>query len=103
MTPQNSWTDDDWNVFEDWVSGLLKTNTVRVTFTKRDGSTRVMLCTRRSDIVPPAVITETKRTKTATPGVLPVFDIELKQWRSFTLRNVSSVEFSLGEDLEQGT
>ena len=44
--PTKDWTEQDWDKFTNWLTGMLKINeTVTVTFTKVDGSERVMNCT----------------------------------------------------------
>lgn len=68
--------------------GKLQKGVVTVTFTKVDGSERVMKATLMSEIVP-----ATKGTsKAKNTEVLPVWDTEKAAWRSFKLANVIKVE-----------
>lgn len=53
-----------------------------ITFTKRDGTERVMLCTLQESALP--LRTESEEPKREhSPDVQPVWDIEAGGWRSF--------------------
>jgi hypothetical protein len=58
---------------------------VVVTFTKKDGTERVMKCTKNFDYIP-----EEKLPKTTVPesDVIRVFDLEISEWRSFNIESV---------------
>lgn len=62
-----------------------------VTFTKKDGSERVMKCTLQESVVPAATTTATT-VKKVNDQVLAVWDIDKSAWRSFRLDSVKSVE-----------
>lgn len=96
----NSFSKDDIEAFETWLRGLLKTDIVTVTFTKKDGTTRVMRSTLRSDLIPSKPVSESTRTKSQTPGVIAVYDLESNGWRSFTVSSISEVSFGIGEQNE---
>lgn len=85
---------DDIPEFRSWLSGVLHQVPVTVTFLKKDGSERTMLCTLQEDKV---VYGEKKtdRTKTVNHDTLPVFDMNKNEWRSFRLDHVTRVEFEL--------
>ncbi len=72
---------------EDLVK-ILKASIAVVTFTKIDGSTRVMKCTLQEDFLPPLTGSNHKRSQ----EVLPVWDVEANGWRSFRLDSIISVE-----------
>lgn len=98
MNPATDWSDNEWNAFRDWIKGVLQTTPeVTITFTKKDGTERVMKCTLDPAILPKQEVKEgedrTERLKTDT--VLPVYDVEAKGWRSFTVRAVKRVEFTI--------
>lgn len=82
--------------FKNEVEELLKEgHTLRVTFTKADGTDRVMLCTRNAQTIAEVYTPEEKktdRTRTTPDGVLPVFDLEKNEWRSFKLDSVKSYD-----------
>ncbi len=90
-----NWQEKDILVFEQWLTELLSSEIVTVTFEKKDGTIRNMRCTRNSALIPAAPVTESKRTKAATPGVLPVYDVEAAGWRSFTITSIKAISFSL--------
>lgn len=93
----SEWSETEWTAFREWVSGALRTNAtpVTVTFTKKDGTERVMKCTLNPDMLPPQVITEDKPERKTPEHSMAVFDMEIKEWRSFVIKNVKRVEFEL--------
>jgi len=75
---------------------LLKQGSATVTFTKRDGTERVMQCTlQESVLVPYERKTTTERAPTPD-GILPVWDLEANAWRSIPVDGVKSIAFDLG-------
>ncbi len=79
----------------EWIKGLLKTtDEVKITFTKVDGTERVMLCTLKEDKVVPYE-KKTDRVREENPDVLRVWDLEKNEWRGFRLDSIRSVEFDL--------
>ena len=92
------------------ISNLLKNDVATVTFTKKDGSERVMKCTLiddvlqdrielppMPDIVPENIVNPSTLPENTNryhnPDTLVVWDLELETWRSFILRNVKSIGF----------
>ena len=73
---------------------VLKTDVVEVTFFKKDGTLRVMKCTRRPDIAVPHEKT-TDRVKEVNEEVCPVWDIDKGAWRSFRYDAVQQVSFTV--------
>ena len=92
--PTETWTDEEWNTFDTWINGLLRTK-VSVTFTKKDGSERVMRCTLNPDLLPKKDINEEKTHRKISTTSIPVFDLDMQAWRSFTIRSVKNVYSSL--------
>ena len=73
----------------------LTQNVMVVDFTKLNGDKRVMTCTLREDIKPPATKTDTmslKKVRDMTEAVVSVWDVNAKGWRSFRYDRVNSVE-----------
>ena len=70
---------------------LLHQPNCEVTFRKVDGEIRVMTCTLRAEELPPRVVVENAKTKAPTPGVISVWALDKKEWRSFRTNNVISV------------
>lgn len=95
MEPTNKWTDADWDKFKDFIKNLLVTNTVTVTFIKKDGSERVMKCTLKPSQIPITENKEGKKTRKISEDTLAVFDVEQNGWRSFTIKSVKRVEATI--------
>jgi len=81
---------------KDWLRHLLKDEIVTLTFTKKDGSERIMKCTLNEQYVPKieegVVATSRKKSDEAQA----VFDIEADGWRSFRWDSIEKIEFGLG-------
>lgn len=95
---ESSFNDNDWNVFSKWIKGVLITVTPTITFTKKDGTERVMKCTLRPDLLPVQEVTENKEPRKQNDATMSVFDVENNGWRSFTIRSVKRVEFAISDD-----
>lgn len=95
--PKADWTDEDWSIFETWIRGVLHTNDTQITFTKKDGTERVMRCTLDPELLPPALpIVEGKVPRKESTTAIRVYDLDLSEWRSFTIKSVKNITFSLG-------
>ena len=72
---------------------LLTTDIVTVTFTKKDGSKREMICTTVQDYLPKIdnPCSEIVLTPRET-GIVTVWDLEQNGWRSFRFDSVKSIE-----------
>ena len=80
----------------------LEQNVVVVDFTKLNGDKRVMTCTLREDIKPPATKTDTmsqKKVREISDAVVSVWDVNAKGWRSFRYDRINSVD--IVEEYEQ--
>jgi hypothetical protein len=92
----------DFKLFQKWLRSHLKFGPVTVTFTKKDGSERIMKCTTNPTYImfkEPASV-ESKREKKINEDVMPVYDMEAGHWKSFRWDSVKSVSFTLGEEYE---
>jgi hypothetical protein len=86
-------------VLKDWLRGILHEQPVTLTFTKKDGTIRVMRCTLNESVVP-QVVSESDTAKTprkVTEDAQSVWDIEAQGWRSFRWDSLTGIEFSLGD------
>lgn len=92
---ETTWTDKDWNKFTDWLKGMLHVGPVTVTFTKKDGSERVMKCTLDPKELPEQVITENKKERKQSENSIAVYDLEAKGWRSFVIRSIKRVNITI--------
>ena len=66
----------------------LQKKAMRITFTKVNGEERVMDCTLQEHIIPETSESNRKQNE----EVLPVFDINKGEWRSFRLDSVTNIE-----------
>lgn len=71
----------------DELRKLLSTDIVTVTFTKKDGSRREMICTTISDYLP-----ETSHSSMPADNLVTVWDLEQAAWRSFKFDSIKSIE-----------
>jgi hypothetical protein len=83
-TDQN---DRSWQ--NEYLKGVLQTGIANVTFLKKDGSERKLLCTLLPSELPAQTdLEEAVQKKTPNPEVLAVWDLENKGWRSFRYDSV---------------
>jgi hypothetical protein len=69
--------------------GLLVAGPVSVTFTKADGTDRVMKCTKWMDLIPEENHPKKESTgDSTTSDNITVFDLEKGGWRSFNITKV---------------
>lgn len=71
------------------------TNDIVVTFTKKDGTERVMRCTLREDAIP-VYEKKTEGTKEKNDDVFAVFDLDQRGWRSFRWDSVTGIRIEHG-------
>lgn len=89
----------DSKLFKKWLKGHLNYGPVTVTFTKKDGSERVMKCTTNDSLVP-VVVEESltpKREKKPNEEVMAVYDLDAQGWRSFRWDSIKQVSFTIKE------
>lgn len=90
----SEFTDDQWLEFRKWIISHMKMGPVSVTFTKKDGTERVMSCTLQPELLPKQEVKESRAKKENTDTVR-VFDLEKQEWRSFTVKSVKRIQFEL--------
>jgi len=93
-----SLSDNDLNKFKRWLKGHLRMGPVTVTFTKKDGTERVMKCTTDATIImfkDPTSVESKGSARTASENIMPVFDLEANAWRSFRWDSIKQVQFKL--------
>jgi hypothetical protein len=75
---------------QDYVSALSESVAV-VTFEKKDGTERVMKCTRNMSVIPSdKQPTGNASAKPESDEVVKVYDMEADGWRSFRIDSVKS-------------
>ena len=73
----------------------LDQNVLVVDFTKLNGDKRIMTCTLREDMKPPATKTDTmsqKKVREISDAVVSVWDVNAKGWRSFRYDRINSAD-----------
>ena len=66
----------------------LQKKVMKITFTKVNGEERIMDCTLQEHMVPPTKYTNRKQNE----EVLPVFDINKGEWRSFRMDSITNIQ-----------
>lgn len=89
----------EWNKMEKdqlykWLKGLLLECNVDVTFEKKDGTLREMMCTLK-DV--PSYEKKTDTVRKENTDVMSVFDVNKQEWRSFRLDSIKEIKFELGD------
>jgi DNA-nicking Smr family endonuclease len=84
----------DQKEFRKWIRGVLKMHETTITFMKKDGTERKMLCTLMEDKIPSEKAPK-KSEKTQSEQSIAVFDVEKSDWRSFRFDSVKKIEFAL--------
>jgi len=84
-------TEEDKQHYRNFLNDLLSKEVITVHFEKKDGTIRVMKCTRKSDLV---VIEEKKtdRTRAINPDQCVVYDVDIDEWRSFRYDSIKHIE-----------
>jgi len=72
------------------ITRKLNVNKLIITFTKKDGTVRVLKGTRNLDLIPKKY--HPKGNKPDHLTLVTVFDLDAKGWRSFYPKNVLSVQ-----------
>jgi hypothetical protein len=90
--------EENMKALKKWLTEMLHTEEVTVTFTKKDGTERVMRCTLKPEALPvveEVKETTSKATKTKSEDSLSVWDLDATGWRSFRWDSLKSIQFSL--------
>lgn len=94
-TEKNAFSDENGR---EWLRELLRERVVGITFTKKDGTERVMQATLSENFIPEATNTENSATtRKKSDEALAVWDVEAEGWRSFRWDSVKTINFTLGE------
>lgn len=81
----------------DLKASLKAGKTIRVVFTKKDGSERTMIGTTNMDRIPK--VDHPRTDKAASPGVQRIYDLEIGEWRSVILQTVKKWEETVYEEV----
>lgn len=70
----------------------LRVRDAEITFTKKDGTERIMKCTLRENVAIPYE-KKTDRTREGIENILPVWDLEANGWRSVNIETIKDVKY----------
>jgi len=101
-----NWTDDNNLITIDdrvepmlhkWLNDILKVTEATITFTKVDGTERVMKCTLEPTKLPVVELKEDAKPRKVSESTkaLRVFDLEKNEWRSFTIKNIKHISLEI--------
>jgi hypothetical protein len=77
---------------KDEVKKVLAEGVATVTFTKKDGTKRVMKATLDPQNLPVVETRANSKPRKENPDVVAVYDMEKSAWRSFRIDSVNSIE-----------
>jgi len=84
--------------FKKWLVSHLLYGPTTVTFTKKDGTERVMNCTLKKDLISAPIKNEKEDLLDLIKNTaLPVWDIDAGTWKSFRWDSIKRVEFKIGD------
>ena len=89
------WTDEGAELFFNRLKEILHTQELKITFTKKDGTERVMRCTLEASKLPVQESTETNTNRKVSTETMAVFDLDAQGWRSFTKKSVKCVDLTV--------
>ena len=81
----------------DALKSLLNAGPVEVTFTKKDGTERVMKCTTKWSYIPEAKQPIGESTLQENRHVIRAYDIDNDGWRSFRVDSIKSFDIIDGD------
>lgn len=85
-----SFTEEDRQLFRQWLRSHLAMGPVTIKFNKKDGTERTMNCTIKAELVEAY---EKKTDRTLNEEVCFVYDLDKQAWRSFRFDSVTSIQF----------
>lgn len=71
---------------------MLQAGPVEVTFTKKDGTERVMKCTINEELITVKPSANTNYTAKLNVNNVRVFDLDKSEWRSFNITSLKGVK-----------
>ena len=74
---------------------MLEQSVVEITFTKKDGTERVMNCTLDGEYLPELELMTFVDKDQLKRDSLPVFDVDADGWRSFRWDSIKAVKLSV--------
>lgn len=78
--------------FMQWFREYLSENVIDIEFTKKDGTTRKMKCTRNLGFVP-ADKQPNGNGHATTGSTIQAFDLDINEWRSFNTTSLTHINW----------
>ncbi len=88
----NEWSETEREACRSWLKSILASEVVSITFTKVDGTKRVMKASLKEGVIP-VLENKTTRTRTPNPDVISVVDTEIGEWRSIRFDSITELRF----------
>lgn len=84
------------DTFQEDLKKYLETHTIVVEFVKANGDLRKMRCTRNLSLIPERLWPDINLggSTRKSGNSIPVFDLDLGEWRSFTPSSLETVDWS---------
>lgn len=80
--------------FKEWLTSLLADGKpTTVTFTKKDGTSRVMRCTRNPALIPVESQPSSDSARKVPTTSVAAFDLDKQEWRSFLPENITHLNY----------
>ena len=80
---------------KEWVKSVLKGSIVTLTFTKKDGTERVMKATLKEEFLPADTEGWISKNRKHNEDALAVWDTESQGWRAFRWDSLKNVAFTI--------
>lgn len=81
-------------VFRSWLKDMLEVDECKITFTKTDGTERVMRCTLEHSVVS-KYVKKTDR-KSENSESIRVWDLDKNDWRTVKFDSIKEISFTIG-------
>lgn len=80
------------NITKEELQTQLKTDTKKITFNKKDGTLREMICSLNPKHLPKKKeLKEDAKPKKENPDIVAVWDMDNKGWRSIILKSIVEI------------
>jgi hypothetical protein len=84
--------------FVEWMNDYLSNHTIVVEFTKVNGESRRMRCTRNFSMIPDTHHPKENSTRKKPTNSVAAFDLDKMEWRSFIPENITKIEWGHSHD-----
>lgn len=88
--------------FKTWVTEWLHTNTMKITFHKKDESVREMNCTLEEVHLPEPPALQHLASKKKSLDIITVWDLDKTAWRSIDINRIIRIERKIDDQWRYG-